>query len=627
LEAFQEHVSVMATLAGRRARSPVDVDEAARPLAWPSLPRTSWKLVALTGVYFVAGKLGLSLAFVHASATAVWPPTGIALAALLLYGNHMWPAIFLGAFLVNVTTAGSTASSLGIAAGNTLEALLGVWLVKRWAGGRDVFLRARSFFAFAVLAAGMATAVSATFGVTSLALAGHAPWSRFGEIWLTWWLGDMAGALVVTPVLLLWAADRTRRLPRPAAIELALVLASVVLVGGFVFDGLVPARMSGYPLEFLCIPPLVYAAFRFGQREAATCVALLAALAILGTLAGHGPFARDSQNESLLLLQAFLMTLTIVSIPLAAIVREHARSQTALARTAAIVASSDDAIIAKTLDGVITSWNEGAERLYGYTAGEAIGRSISLVIPPELGHELPQILDQLRRGERIEHFETVRLAKRGRRIDVSVTVSPVRDARDRIIGASSIARDITHRKQIETTRRERDTLRSVASLAAGAAHEINNPLAVVMGQVQLLTDEVAGPPRQRIAEILEAIDRIRAIVARMRHLTRVELMEDAPGLPPMMDLRRSSELEADERSGAGGCLVIVAREGPARYESLHSMFAGPATEVIVDRRMGERRRSAADAAGGRRRKSRRQRDISTDLQTRGWALVMRSQGP
>ena len=623
----------MATVAGRRAESPVDVDEA-RPLAWPSLASTSWKLVALTGVYFVAGKLGLSLAFVHASATAVWPPTGIALAALLLYGNHMWPAIFLGAFLVNATTAGSTASSLGIAAGNTLEALLGVWLVKRWADGRDVFVRARSFFVFAVLAGGVATAVSATLGVTSLVLAGHAGWPRFGEIWLTWWLGDMAGALVVTPVLFLWAADRTKRLTRPETLELALVLALVALVGGFVFSGLERAGMSGYPLEFLCVPPLVYAAFRFGQREAATCVALLAVLAILGTLEGHGPFARDSQNGSLLLLQAFLMVLTIVTIPLAAVVREHARSQTALARTAAIVASSDDAIIGKTLGGVITSWNEGAERLYGYTAAEAIGRPISLIIPRELGHELPTILDQLRRGERIEHFETVRLAKNGRHIDVSVTVSPVRDAQDRIVGASSIARDITHRKQIETTRRERDTLRSVASLAAGAAHEINNPLAVVMGQVQLLTDEVVGPPRQRIAEILEAIDRIRAIVARMRHLTRVELMEGTPGLPPMLDLRRSSELEADERSAAssepeptaGGCLVIVARGGPARYESLHSMFAGPATDVIVDRRLGERRRAVADAEGGRRRSNRRQRDISTDLRIRGWALVMRSPG-
>src|SRR5262249_51848882 len=173
---------------------------------------------------------------------------------------------------------------------------------------------------------------------------------------------------------------------------------------------------------------LVYAAFRFGQREAATCVAFLAALAIIGTLDGHGPFAREPQNESLLLLQAFLMTLTIVTIPLAAIVREHERSQAALARTAAIVASSDDAIISETLDGVITSWNTGAERLYGYEAADAVGRPISMIVPRELGHEVTEILEHLRRDERVEHFETVRLAKDGRRIDVSVTVSPVRDA-------------------------------------------------------------------------------------------------------------------------------------------------------------------------------------------------------
>jgi len=598
-------------------------------LAWPSLPRTSWKLVALTGVYFVAGKLGLSLAFVHASATAVWPPTGIALAALLLYGSYLWPAIFLGAFLVNVTTTGSVASSLGIATGNTLEALLGVWLIKRWAGGRDAFEHGRTFFMFAVLAGAGATAVSAAVGVASLAFAGQTSWSRFGEIWLTWWLGDLAGALVLTPALLLWAVDRTRRLTRPRAFELALVLASLVLVCGLVFEGLAPARISAYPLEFLCILPLVYAAFRFGQREAATCVALLAALAILGTLDGHGPFAREPQNESLLLLQAFLMTLTIVTIPLAAIVREHERSQTALARTAAIVASSDDAIISETLDGVITSWNTGAERLYGYEAADAVGRPISMIVPRELGHEVTEILEHLQHGERVEHFETVRLAKEGRRIDVSVTVSPIRDARDRVVGASSIARDITHRKQIEATRRERDTLRSVASLAAGAAHEINNPLAVVMGQVQLMTDEVVGSPRQRIAEILEAIDRIRAIVARMRHLTHVELAEGAPSLPPMLDLRKSSGQEAgtSPEPVPGACLVIVARDGPARYESLHSMFAGPLTEVIVDRRIADRRRSAVGAASDRRQGNRRRRDISADLQTRGWALVTRSASP
>src|SRR5712664_2943433 len=129
----------MATIAGRRAESPVDIDDAARPLAWPSLPRTTWKLVALAWVYFVAGKIGLRLAFVHASATAVWPPTGIALAALLLLGYRVWPGIFLGAFLVNVTTEGTIATSLGIAVGNTLEGLTGAYLVNRFARGREAF--------------------------------------------------------------------------------------------------------------------------------------------------------------------------------------------------------------------------------------------------------------------------------------------------------------------------------------------------------------------------------------------------------------------------------------------------------------------------------------------------------
>jgi signal transduction histidine kinase len=162
----------------------------------------------------------------------------------------------------------------------------------------------------------------------------------------------------------------------------------------------------------------------------------------------------------------------------------------------------------------------------------------------------------------------------------------------------------------------------VASLAAGAAHEINNPLAVVMGQAQLLAVEVVGPGRQRVAEMLEAVDRIRAIVARMRRLTRVELMDSSPGLPPMLDINRSSEPDVTERPAASSCLVIVAREERARCESLRRMFAGDGTDVIVDRRLGERRRSGS-AAGGRRLGPRRRQDISLDLQTRGWALVRR----
>src|SRR5437762_11371007 len=179
----------MATVAGQRAESPAEVGEARR-VAWPSLSWTWWRLVALTGVYFAAGKLGLSLAFVHASATAVWPPTGIALAALLLFGTRVWPGVLIGAFLVNVTTAGSAVSSAGIAIGNTLEALLAAYLVNRYAGGRYAFEGLRNVVRFAILAALVSPVVSATFGVTSLCATGYAEWADFGPIWLTWWLGD-----------------------------------------------------------------------------------------------------------------------------------------------------------------------------------------------------------------------------------------------------------------------------------------------------------------------------------------------------------------------------------------------------------------------------------------------------
>src|SRR5438309_6007395 len=138
----------------------------------------------LAAVYFVAGKLGLRLAFVHASATAVWPPTGIAIAAFLILGLRAWPAILVGAFLVNLTTAGSVATSIGLGIGNTLEGVVGAYLVNRFAGGRNAFERAPDVFRFALVAALLSTTVSATVGVTTLAISGYANWADYGPIWL-----------------------------------------------------------------------------------------------------------------------------------------------------------------------------------------------------------------------------------------------------------------------------------------------------------------------------------------------------------------------------------------------------------------------------------------------------------
>jgi diguanylate cyclase (GGDEF)-like protein len=280
-------------------------------------------MVVLAVVYFVAGKLGLSLAFVNPSSTAVWAPTGIALAAFLLLGYRVWPAIALGAFLVNLTTAGSPATSLVIAAGNTLEGLLGAYLVNRFARGARVFERARDIFKFALLAAMLSTALSATVGVTALCLGGFARWTSFGSIWLTWWLGDAVGDLVVAPLIVLYSSRARARWNASRWWELAILVGGLALVAQVVFGGLFLHGPRDYPLEYLCFPFLVWVAFRFSQRETAAVTLLLSAIALGGTLRGFGPFVRGNVNESLLLLQAFMGLVAVMTLGLAAVVAER----------------------------------------------------------------------------------------------------------------------------------------------------------------------------------------------------------------------------------------------------------------------------------------------------------------
>jgi integral membrane sensor domain MASE1 len=176
------------------------------------MPRATWVRKAIIGVlvasvYFGAGRLGLRFAFLYPSATPVWPPTGIALVALLILGYRFWPAIFAGAFLVSLATDGHVATALGFAVGNTLEGLTGAYLVSRFAAGRNALQQPRNVLLFTLLGTGLATMLSPTIGLTDLALSGYAQWSRYGAIWVTWWLGNMGGGLVVAPALLLWYAQ------------------------------------------------------------------------------------------------------------------------------------------------------------------------------------------------------------------------------------------------------------------------------------------------------------------------------------------------------------------------------------------------------------------------------------
>jgi signal transduction histidine kinase len=278
--------------------------------------------LVLAVAYFVSGRYGLSLAFANPSASPVWPPTGLALAGVTLLGYRVWPGIFAGAFLVNLSTAGTVATSLGIALGNTLEALAGGWLLNRLGGGRHALEGVRSISIFVPLVALGSTTISATLGVTSLKLGGFVP--NYSATWLTWWLGDMVSDLIIAPVLLIWSTKRFPCLKPLRLLELSLALGLLILIAQLVFHGWF--KLRNYPLEYLAMPPLLWLTFRFTHHGASLSAFILSAITISGTVGGFGPFALPDPNESLLLLQLFMGTIAVTGLVLAALVAERERA-------------------------------------------------------------------------------------------------------------------------------------------------------------------------------------------------------------------------------------------------------------------------------------------------------------
>ena len=272
----------------------------------------------LAAVYFAAAKFGLRLAFEAEQVTLVWPPTGIALAAMILFGYRVWPGVALGAFLANFTTPNETFEiACSIAVGNTLEAATGAWLLLHLTEF-DVSIQRLADVLALVTVAAVSPIVSATIGAASLCTGGAHPWDAFSSLWFVWWLGDAMGAILVMPLILTWAIPP--RIPRPTSrlVELIVLLALVSATSLVVFAGLFPQVTTDRPLPYAIFPFMIWAALRFGQTTSATATALVAAIAIYGAVQGSGPFSRGSPHESLILLHAFLGALTITALLLCA---------------------------------------------------------------------------------------------------------------------------------------------------------------------------------------------------------------------------------------------------------------------------------------------------------------------
>ena len=272
-------------------------------------------LILVGLAYFTFGYLGLQLASVNPSATPIWPPTGLAIAAVLLRGHRIAPAIFVAAFLVNQLTAGSIFTSIAIACGNTLEALIAGYLVGRWAKGAQAFDTPTGIAKFALTSLAV-TMVSATIGVSSLTLAGNAEVSRFLSVWLTWWLGDLAGALVVTPVVVLWAESEPASLTPPQIAKTGLTYLAAIAVGVIAFSPLLQQTLLHKALGFLVVLPLLWAALRRGPRDTATVALIVSAFVVWCTKMQCGPFALSSLNNSFMVSLAFMITSALPSLAL-----------------------------------------------------------------------------------------------------------------------------------------------------------------------------------------------------------------------------------------------------------------------------------------------------------------------
>jgi len=281
------------------------------------------KFIVVVLVYVALGRLGQEI--VVQRVTPVWAASGLALAALLLGGSRIWPAIAIGSLAVNLLwsfdthrAVSSLLATAGMAAGATLEALTGVFLIHKYAGKIRSLHRVSDVFKFVLFGALISPIIAATFGTSSLAIFELLPWPEHGSTWLTWWMGDMAGIMIITPLILAWYNKQPVPWNCVRIAEVVMLSLVILFVARITFHG-------NYRLEYMFIPCLVWAAFRFGERGATTFVLFILTIAVWETMQRNGPFFAITLNESLLTLQAFMVVMVMTSLVLTSVLHERSR--------------------------------------------------------------------------------------------------------------------------------------------------------------------------------------------------------------------------------------------------------------------------------------------------------------
>jgi PAS domain S-box-containing protein len=450
------------------------------------------QLGVVATAYVAAGKLGIALSVAHGVITPVWAPSGIALAALLIFGRSLWPAVLVGAFLTNATSGADAPVAAGIACGNTLEALAGAFLLEKLRFRIDLE-RVRDVLALVVLGAGLSTLISATNGIFVLSLAGTAP---LGSDWVLWWFGDAVGVLMVTPLLLVAYAHRATRPTKARALEVLLFLLALTAISAFVFLG------GAWRYPYLIFPPLLWAALRFHQLGAAASSFVVGALATWGTVVGRVPIDETSATGRVQVIQALVGVLAISLLLVGATLAERESANREVEQTAAMLSEAQALAHIGSWDWDIAtgsvSWSDELYRIFGLTP-QSVGITPGFVL--ERIHPDDRALIQEtawrayveRQSFGLEHRivladgRTRLLHGRGHVI-LDVSGEP-----ERMLGT---AQDITERRQAETLRED---------ILSTVSHELRTPLGSVLNFALTLREGRRGLGEQGVARIVDHI--------------------------------------------------------------------------------------------------------------------------